>query len=201
MTPYHRIDWEECLGKWTLIVGDVNTGKTTLTARFLAAMCAGGLAPRIAVVDLAPEIPAGLALKKALRGAGGHLIPPVRGVTYLGTILPPPRLSSKSEEEAVAKAGENRGKIEALFAAFSASGRDILFINDLTLYLQAGTAEKFLEMTKTAETVVANGYYGKKLGGGAMSERERRETEALIAHASSHRGEIIELKQVFSAPC
>jgi len=200
MKPHRQIDWKDCLGKWTLIVGDVNTGKTTLSARFLASMCAEGLASRIAVVDLAPEIPAGLALKKTLRGAGGHLIPPVNDTVYLGTPLLPPRLSSKSEEEAVAKAQENKGKIESLFEAFAASGRDILFVNDLTLYLQAGTAEKFVKLTGKAETVIANGYYGKKLGGGAMSERERRETEALIAHASPG-GEIIQLKHVFLAPC
>ncbi len=184
----------EYLGKWTLVVGDVNTGKTTITAGILRALCVQGLDGRIAVIDLAPEIPEELAAKRKLAGAGGRLVPPpMTGVIYLSTNLEPPRLSSKSEEEAVGKAGENAKKIEKLFCDFAGSARDILFVNDISIYLQAGTAQKFVSAVEKVTTLVANGYYGEKLGGGVVSGRERKEMEALMKYTEA-KGRVIREK-------
>ncbi len=180
------------IGKWTLIVGEVNTGKTTLSAKILESLCAHGLASRIAVVDLAPEIPEDLATGKKVKGAGGKLIPPsMTEVIYLSARLVPPRLSSASEEEeALAKAAENARKIDRLFRDFNGFDRDILFVNDVSVYLHAARAEKLIGQMSKASTLVANGYYGRKLGGGAISEAERREMDVLIETVES-RGRVI----------
>ncbi len=175
---------EDCLNRRTLIVGDVNTGKTTLSARVLAEMVDLGRGGRIAVVDLSPDIPPGLAEAASLSGIGGRLTPPPGSeALYLKTDIVPPRLSSRSEVEAIVLARRNFSRIEELFERFEASGRDILFVNDLSLYLQAGSAKALAGRLDKAATVVANGYYGERLGRGALSEHERAEMEAMMAWA------------------
>ena len=67
---------QPCLGHQLLILGDVNTGKTTLCRRLLAGLCAQGFGARCCVLDLAPHIPHALALQKGLKGVGGALFPP-----------------------------------------------------------------------------------------------------------------------------
>ncbi len=176
-----RIDFRPVLGKKILITGDVNTGKTRAARTVLEGLCGLDFSPRIAVVDLAPEVPEEIAIGRGLKGVGGKLFP--QGwpkVAYFGTLLRPPRLSSKSDREALAIAADNRRKIDRLFAEFQSSGRDILFVNDVSMYLQAGTAERLLGYWRSASTVVANGYYGGKLGTGALSARETTGMDKLI---------------------
>ena len=96
------IEAPDILGKRILITGEVNTGKTTLTRTLLEALCRDGLGFRIAIIDMAPEIPEETALAKGLRGIGGRLLPfGWDDVLYLSTSIIPPRLSSKTEEEAL----------------------------------------------------------------------------------------------------
>ena len=188
---YSRSDIADFLGKWTLIVGDVNTGKTTIAAKMLKDLCDAGLSPRIAIVDLAPEITGAFASGKKMKGVGGRLAPPpMTGVVCLSTRLDPPRLSSRNDEEAVTKAKLNAEKIDELFEEFNGFSRDILFVNDVSMYLQAGTAEKLVRLMEKASTLIANGYYGEKLGSGIVSERERREMEALMEYVEK-KGQVI----------
>jgi hypothetical protein len=185
-----EINTSEFLGKRTFILGDVNTGKTTLSREILVEFCRQGLSSRIAVIDLAPEIPADVLIARGLQGVGGKLLPPEESdVLYLGASLKPPRLSSGTEEEALGIARENVAKIEGLFQDFGRSGRDILFMNDISLYLQAGTTEVLLNWIRMAKTVVANGYYGERLGAGVLSRREKEQTGRLKQYFD----EVIEL--------
>ncbi len=176
----------DVLGKWILITGDVNTGKTTLAKAILDAMCESLLSSRITIIDMAPVIPEEVALEHAIKGVGGRLLSDEHDVLYLSARLRGPRLSSKTEEEALLIAGENREKIEDLLKVFERSGRDILFINDVSIYLHAGDADGLLRSIGTATTVVANGYYGEKLGGGIVSAREASEMRKLIARFPCH---------------
>lgn len=172
---------EKYLGKKTLILGEVNSGKTTLTKRAMdALLCRQDLGARIAIVDMAPEIPEELARAKGLPAVGGKLMPPPGcDVLYLGGHFEPPRLGSKTEEEALRKAEENRRIIEGLFGRLHFRLRDILFVNDISIYLQAGTAESMTRWLDQAATVIANGYWGQRLGEGTLTERERTETAKL----------------------
>ena len=132
------------------------------------------------IVDMAPEIPEKLARERGLIGVGGKLMPPEgHDILYLGGHFEPPRLSSKTEEEAMEKARQNRRIIEGLFRKLDLQSRDILLVNDVSIYLQAGTAESLTQWLDRAATVIANGYWGKRLGGGTLTERERTETVKL----------------------
>ena len=181
----------DLLGKKMLVMGDINAGKTTLCRQWLARLCAQGHGGRIVVLDLAPDIPPALAQARGLAGAGSYLLPPPDSdVLDLRTHLHAPRLSSATEAEAEEKAAENARAIEALFDQLppSGSGRDVLFINDVTLYLQAGFAADLLGNLGKADftTLVVNGYWGQRLGDSALSRREREQTRRLREHFANH---------------
>lgn len=187
----------DLLGKKLLVMGDINAGKTTLCRQWLARLCAQGQGGRIVVLDLAPDIPPALAQARGLAGAGGYLLPPPDSdVLDLRTHLHAPRLSSATEAEAEEKAAENARAIEALFDQLppSGSGRDVLFINDVTLYLQAGCASTLIGKIGRADvtTLVVNGYWGQRLGDSALSRREREQTRRLREHFASH-GQVLDL--------
>ncbi|HKB53602.1 MAG TPA: hypothetical protein VKD22_06335 [Ramlibacter sp.] len=170
----------DCLGRKLLIVGDVNTGKTTLARRILEDLCARGLGPRIAVLDLAPHIPPELAAQRGLRGIGGTIgVPPGCGVLAVHEQLAPPRLTSNTEIEAQEKAAANKGLIDAAWVRLEPGTRTILFLNDVSMYLQAGTAAELIARLAPADTVIANGYFGERLGGGELTRHERAQLELL----------------------
>ena len=184
----------ECLGRKILVIGDVNTGKTTLCKRWLNGLCQQGLGARIALLDLAPTISPELARKRGIVGAGGELrAPEGSGVLDLRAHLEPPRLSSSSESEALEKAAHNAQLIDALLRRLEPQ-RDILFINDVTLYLQARSAASLIESAgfDRRTTLVVNGYRGERLGGGALTRHETAEMSEL-ERAFAEKGAVVRL--------
>ena len=134
---------------------------------------------------------------RGLAGAGGYLLPPANsGVLDLRTQLHAPRLSSSTEADAEAKAAQNAAAINALLQRLPrpGSGRDVLFVNDVTLYLQAGFAADLLGNLGKADftTLVVNGYWGQRLGDSALSRREREQTRRLREHFANH-GQVLDL--------
>lgn len=169
--------------RFTLIVGEVKSGKTTLTGKILEAyrQTYGG---SIVVVDLAPEV---LIRKSAMseqaQKVGGKLrVCESETVHLFHEKILAPRLTAKSEEEAEVFAQANRLTIERIFAKALSEKPDALFVNDCSLYLHAGIPERLLERIRTAKTAVVNGYFGKTLGEGRISRREREGMEFLIDH-------------------
>ena len=71
-------------GRRTLVIGDVNTGKTRLTEKVLACWVAQGRSRDIVVLDLAPETQESI-------GGRIHLPAGFQGVV-LATAIVPPRL-------------------------------------------------------------------------------------------------------------
>ncbi len=165
--------------RFTLIIGEVNTGKTTITQSILDAFCAVEN-EKIAVVDLAPHSlpshPGG-----GSSGVGGRMRNlENKHVRYLHGSLHAPRLEAEDESEAVILAKQNAKMIESLFEQALKEEPDAFFVNDCSLYLHAGKPDKMLTWLRSVKTAVVNGYYGDSLGGGALSERERAGMDQLI---------------------
>lgn len=157
-------------GKRILIIGDLNTGKSELTAGLLDQVLVSKRA-KTALLDLAPELTMGI---------GGKIsVPPNPFLSYYTTTIIPPRLTARSSEEAEAYALQNAKAIEALFTYYMKNPCEVLFINDVSLYLQAGDLGKLLSVLGTASTVIMNGYFGSGLGGGKLGKRERQQMKGL----------------------
>jgi hypothetical protein len=157
-------------GRCTLILGDVNSGKTRLTAEIVAAFIAAGHAARIAIVDLAPD---------RTGAVGGKLVPPDPPVRYLTCPILAPRLTGRNDDEIQALAEANAARIEPLFEELWADPPSILVVNDATLYLQAGSPRRFLTLLGSAATAVVNAYCGAHFAEGPLSRRERELTADL----------------------
>lgn len=165
----------ELLGSHTLIAGEVNSGKTRLLAEVMSAFAQAGIAP-LALMDLAPEL---------TKGVGGKLTPPP-GVELMHYAPPiaAPRLTGKTPEEVLSLAGQNAMAIEECFEAYLAAPAAALFINDVSLYLQAGDPARLHAVLDATPTVVINGYMGASLGGGELGRVEQERMAALAARCA-----------------
>jgi len=67
------------------------------------------------------------------------------------------------------------------FSSFAQEKRNILVINDATLYLHAGVLSRFLMLLDTAATQVINAYWGETFQDSALTQREKRLTLKLKA--------------------
>jgi hypothetical protein len=174
---------DEFTNRFTMIVGDINSGKTTLTQKILAVYCraTGGTAT---VVDLAPEIrPRDREAQNKTMAIGGVLqIPDLEGVRSYRPRIYPPRLRARSESEAEALAAENLRTIDTLIEKALPKDTDAIFINDCSLYLHAGSAAKLLGLIQHYPTSVVNGYFGRFFGSGPISIREKSGMESMIRH-------------------
>lgn len=172
----------QLIGRRTVIAGEVNTGKTTLTARLLAGLAGLGLEPRLLVWDLAPVIPTGPDLRP---GIGGRLaLPESRDILCLRPGPVPPRLTAGPDAAlAVELARANSDLLRRSLARWDPAVRDVVVINDVTLFLQGASAAELIGLIEPASTVIANGYHGTSLAaeGAAdpLSAHERREMEQL----------------------
>ena len=146
------------LGRKTLIVGDVNSGKTRYSLQILNAFLESGM------TDIA-----------------GKMIPPESpGILYFSADISAPRLTGRDKEEILNLARRNACTIERLLDAYLVQPRDILFINDITLYLHAGSIEKILTVIGLSSTAVINAYYGSTLSNMPLSAEERICVEHLM---------------------
>jgi hypothetical protein len=150
------------VGKKVLITGDVGAGKTKLTIALLDEAVALGLRDQITVIDMAPAT-----LFIQGRKIGGKLLEfsdKVRHVRYLTPQrVETPRLSAKSTPELRQLVAVNEERIKPLLTAFVEAPTPILFVNDISIYLQSGVDEAILSAIGASETFVANGYYGSTL--------------------------------------
>lgn len=171
---------DDCRGHFVLIVGEVNSGKTTFMSRLLADYLRRFPEP-VAVVDLAPQVPCSSTHPAFHPGIGGRLVLPESvHVHCFSTNLAAPRLQAACAEERWRLAEENAKRIDTLFAQVSAACIPHVFVNDVSLYLQARPVEKFLKWLDGFATRVVNGYFGRSLGLDAFSLLERLRMEQLM---------------------
>ena len=156
----------------TIIVGDVNVGKTSQTLSILKLFLKAGHAGKIAILDLAPG---------NIQGIGGKMKPPLgEPLLYLTTSILAPRLTGKNEDHTLKLAEKNATAIEKLFTKFYRQKREILFVNDVTLYFQAGDFERFTKILDITSTHIINAYYGRAFSDSELTRREKKLTEALM---------------------
>ncbi|MEM3398745.1 MAG: hypothetical protein QW724_04495 [Nitrososphaerota archaeon] len=163
---------KEFLGKKTLLVGDVGSGKTSFLAEFLKYLIENNYSDDVTVIDIAPA---------RIQGIGGAIrdyTDYVSRIRYLRSErIWAPRLIGKNREEVLRYAEENRTNIEPLINVYLSNPSRILLMNDLTIYLHAGDVERVLELMNTAETFMATAYEGIRLEedkNSGITERERR---------------------------
>ena len=172
MAPEHAVHTKDFDGRRTLILGDVNTGKTRLTQKVLTHWMDQGRSPAIAVLDLAP---------RTRQGIGGRLgLPDGFAGLYLTAPVTAPRLTARSEDEADALARANAAAIDPLLSDPRLAACAIVVINDVTLYLQAGRYERLMDVLQPAETALVNAYYGDSFPDYRLSRRERHLTDRLM---------------------
>jgi hypothetical protein len=185
-----RIAFMDCLGKKTLILGDIGTGKTGITRDLLRQAINLGHARDVTVIDMAPET-------RWVRGrrVGGALFRKTRVPQFVRYMSPPrietPRLSARNGEELFLLAMRNREVLEPLLESFLKSPSPILFVNDISMSVQWGPMDPVFGISKAARTLVANGYYGKYLSfdfdtGFSQSEKERMDLLAAMMDVTIH---------------
>ncbi len=148
------------LGKKTLITGTVRTGKTKLTVDLLEEAVGLGYSALVTVIDMAPE-----SVTVGGKSIGGRLSEFTEACQEVRFLTPhrveTPRLTAKSAEELLNLVRLNAGSIKPLLEEYIEEPSPILFVNDISIYLQSGSTEPVLEAMVLAETFIANGYYGE----------------------------------------
>jgi KaiC/GvpD/RAD55 family RecA-like ATPase len=172
---FRDFNFNNLRGRKTLITGDVGTGKTVLTANLLDEAVSHGFGSIITVLDIAPTVNLGV------MDIGSNLEEFSRSISSVRYVRPSiiraPRLEGRSSEEVLRLAEENAYIIDRWLDELIKNVNPVLFVNDLTLYLQAGEPQRIIELFKASETVVANAYRGQRLRndqGSGLSEREER---------------------------
>jgi len=190
------LHFSEVRGRKLLILGDVGRGKTALTARMISEAVSLSVATDVTVIDMAP---ARRKFKDII--IGGRITDFLDAKTNARLLvstrkLHAPRIEGHTATEIINLAKANAESIEELLESYLASPTPILFINDVSIYLQAGETRRLLKTVKAAETFVANAYHGTTLADdrhSGISKRERLGLNALkivmdkviILHAKS----------------
>ena len=153
------ISFSQIKGKSILIIGEVGTGKTRLTQQLMNEAIEMGV-KGITVIDLAPK-----AINVNGSSIGGLLLEkPDQRIRYMAPKeIKTPRLTARNAEELLELADKNKLEIDIILNAFNMTPSEVLFVNDVSIYLQRGELEKLLGAFSRAKTVVANGYLGERL--------------------------------------
>ncbi len=171
---------KEILNKRILIIGEVGSGKTFLTARMVELLCSHGFSRDVTIIDMAPE---------RKHGVGGRIrdfLSRKLAVRYLAPVrIYPPRTLARNRKEVLEYAYMNYTALKPLLDRYIREPTRILVINDLTIYLHAGPLEDIVECLEKSKTLIANAYYGSKLVqdyGSGITEREKKLLENLLPY-------------------
>ena len=171
---------KEIVGKKVLILGEVGSGKTSLTARMVQKLMLFIEPKEITVIDMAPE---------AMGEIGGRLSEYLSLNSELRYLSPPkvyaPRTMGISNTQVVEYARRNKNAIERLLDEFLEKPTKVLIVNDVTLYLHLGRLEKITDCMRLTETFLATAYFGVRLEedyGTGISNREKEMVRKLAAY-------------------
>ena len=161
--------------KRVLIKGEAGSGKTLLMHKILLQAVESLPKGSVALIDMAPE-------RKVFGGRKiGGAINVEDLVSKLNYMRPEklraPRLEGKTSDKVSQLAKENAEKIDVFLDRFIDAPSDVLFMNDLTIYLHAGSFKKIRRVIEKVDTFIGNAYEGVLLAedfGSGISENERR---------------------------
>jgi len=175
------LHFSEVLGRRLLILGDVGSGKTALTARMISEAVSLKTVTEVTVIDMAPQ-------RRKFKNVliGGRIVDFLDVKMSIRLLAPKqklhaPRIEGRNATETIDLARANAKSIDELLESFLANPTPILFINDASIYLQAGDTRRLLKTVRTVETFVANAYQGTTLLNDRHSGISRREQFALNA--------------------
>jgi len=170
----------EIIGKKVLILGEVGSGKTSLTAKIVQKLTPFIEYEEMTVIDMAPE---------AIGEIGGRLSKYLGSNSELRYLSPAkvyaPRTIGITSGQVVEYAKRNKNAIEPLLDEFLKKPTKALIVNDITLYLHLGKLEKIIDCMRLTETFLASAYYGVRLDedyGTGISVREKWMVEKLATY-------------------
>jgi len=175
-----RLWFRELIGKRVIITGEVGVGKTRLLASLIDE-AASEPDLRVVILDLAPEAHIG---SETIGASVKTYARKLHHVKYLRpNIVYAPRLQGRSREEVLDLAAKNASSIEPILITLASDPPDTLFIDDLTIYLQAGKIEPLIKLISITRTFIATAYKGKRLldyKGSGLSRVEKCRLESLL---------------------
>ncbi len=172
--------FREIIGKKVLILGEVGVGKTFLTARLLDEAISLGFRKNILVIDLTPTVNFDSMKNRTIKFYSSNvcLVKYIRPATIRA-----PRFEGRSNKHIIQLAESNAETIARQLNEVVKEHWPILFINDVTLYLQAGKIELMRRIIKNTNTCVVNAYRGEQLRedlGSGLSEHEEKALKSIV---------------------
>lgn len=171
--------------KMTIILGDISTGKTTTTALLIMDALKSNSPNNITIIELAPRKT--IYKEKTIGGRISDIIKLPSGIRLLQPIkINSPRYSAKDKDELLNLIKENKISIDIILNHYMDNPTPILFINDLSIYLQSGKWKKIFNVMQKAKVSLANAYYGRSLENDfktGISKIERKTLEIMSSKA------------------
>ncbi|MDX1797580.1 MAG: hypothetical protein R3255_02920 [Candidatus Lokiarchaeia archaeon] len=181
----NNFNFEDFIGKHTILYGEIDTKKTFYTAKFVQFLIEiKNFNPKqISILDFAPP-------KESINNVkiGGKikdfyvksLI--CNNVQFEGEIIPP-RLNAKNSEELYKNACQNFEKTYKALTLFYSDPTEILIVNDISIYLHIGNKKLLIDSIRCSKTFFGNSYYGSSIISNYATHfnfREKRLIEYLI---------------------
>lgn len=165
MSILDNINFNNFIGHKTIIYGEINTGKTEYTAKFVQFLLEDKqVNPKATtILDFGPNL-------KRIKGKkiGGKIEDFYKKckicnyLTFQGEIIPP-RLNAKSRDEIFENANHNYLLTSKVLKKFIKKPTNILIINDISIYLHVGDKQRLLEAIRKSKTFFGNTYYGNSI--------------------------------------
>ncbi len=181
-----NLDFNDFIGRNTILYGETNTKKTYYTAKFVQFLLqTKKFDPKeISILDFAPKLFKYYGIK--IGGKIEDFYPQsirCNNVTFVGEIIPP-RLTASNKKDLYDNACKNYKKTYEILKIFSDNPTPILIINDISIYLHIGSKNFLLDTINKANTFFGNSYYGtsiKKNFAKVFSLKEKRSVEYIIS--------------------
>jgi hypothetical protein len=185
-----ELDFKNYVGHRTLLYGEINTGKTFYTAKFVQYLLEiKSVNPKdISILDFAPKLTYFNKLK-----IGGRIQDyyeksvKCNNIKFIGEIIPP-RLNARNKNELYTYICHNFNKIYEIIEIYKSSPTPLLIINDISLFLHLGSYKYLINTINKSDTFFGNSYYGSFISSQfskLISIREKRKVESLIKNVEN----------------